>query len=99
MTKESPVHPALARRGEMYRTQGFLRNADDDLRAGRRRYNFAWFRVADADELRQACVDDEGRQHELTVPPPLVRKDLIVQMRAEAERLLPPQLRSRRVGL
>jgi 2-polyprenyl-6-methoxyphenol hydroxylase-like FAD-dependent oxidoreductase len=66
--------------------------SDDDLRAGHRRYNFAWFRVADADELRRLCIDDEGRQHEAMVPPPLVRKDLIEQMRAEAERLLPPQL-------
>jgi 2-polyprenyl-6-methoxyphenol hydroxylase-like FAD-dependent oxidoreductase len=69
-----------------------ISGSDDDLRAGRRRYNFAWFRIADADKLRQACVDDEGRQHEFTVPPSLVRKDLIAQMRAGAERLLPPQL-------
>ena len=37
------------------------------------------------------CVDDYGQQHEFSVPPPLVRKDLIAQMRAEAETLLPPQ--------
>jgi 2-polyprenyl-6-methoxyphenol hydroxylase-like FAD-dependent oxidoreductase len=37
------------------------------------------------------CVDDQGREYEFGVPPPLVRKDLVEQMRAEAEALLPPQ--------
>ena len=30
-------------------------------------------------------------EYEFGVPPPLVRKDLITQMRGEAETLLPPQ--------
>jgi len=67
--------------------------ADNDLRPGRRRYNFAWFRVADAEALTDMCVDDHGRQHEFSVPPPLVRRDLIAHMRTEAETLLPPQFR------
>ena len=37
------------------------------------------------------CLDDDGREYEFGVPPPLVRKDLIAQMRAEAETLLPPR--------
>jgi 2-polyprenyl-6-methoxyphenol hydroxylase-like FAD-dependent oxidoreductase len=65
--------------------------AEDDLRLGHRRYNFAWFRVAEANELKAMLVDDQGRQHEFSVPPPLVRKDLIQDMRAAAETLLPPQ--------
>jgi 2-polyprenyl-6-methoxyphenol hydroxylase-like FAD-dependent oxidoreductase len=36
-------------------------------------------------------MDDHGREYEFGVPPPLVRKDLIAQMRADAEALLPPQ--------
>jgi 2-polyprenyl-6-methoxyphenol hydroxylase-like FAD-dependent oxidoreductase len=64
---------------------------DDELRTGHRRYNFAWYRVADAAKLQQMCVDDHGHEYEFGVPPPLVRKDLVVQMRAEAESLLPPQ--------
>ena len=36
------------------------------------------------------CVDENGRQHEYSVPPPLIRKDLIAQMRAEAESIMPP---------
>jgi 2-polyprenyl-6-methoxyphenol hydroxylase-like FAD-dependent oxidoreductase len=64
---------------------------DDELRTGHRRYNFVWYRVADAAKLKQMCVDDDDHEYEFGVPPPLVRKDLVVQMRAEAESLLPPQ--------
>jgi 2-polyprenyl-6-methoxyphenol hydroxylase-like FAD-dependent oxidoreductase len=56
-----------------------------------RRYNFGWYRAADGAKLKQMCVDDHGHEYEFGVPPPLVRKDLIAQMRAEAESLLPPQ--------
>jgi 2-polyprenyl-6-methoxyphenol hydroxylase-like FAD-dependent oxidoreductase len=64
---------------------------DDELRTGHRRYNFGWYRLADAAKLKQMCVDDRGHEYEFGVPPPLVRKDLVAQMRAEAETLLPPQ--------
>ncbi len=64
---------------------------DDELQAGQRRYNFGWYRVADAAKLKQMCVDDHGHEYEFGVPPPLVRKDLVAQMRAEAATLLPPQ--------
>ena len=62
---------------------------NNDLRPGRRRYNFIWYRVGDAQTLRQMCVDDDGRQHEYSVPPPLIRKELVAQMRAEAEAIMP----------
>ena len=64
---------------------------DNDLRVGRRRYNLGWYRVGDAQALREMCVDENGHQHEYSVPPPLIRKDLIARMRADAERALPPQ--------
>ena len=47
--------------------------------------------MADAGKLKQMCIDDDGREYEFGVPPPLVRKNLIAQMRTEAETLLPPQ--------
>ncbi len=78
--------------GEQLQTLGYpISGADDELRVGHRRYNFAWYRVADAAKLKQMCTDDQGREYEFGVPPPLVRKDLIAQMRGEAEALLPPQ--------
>lgn len=66
---------------------------DNDLRPGHRRYNFIWYRVADAQKLKTMCVDAEGRQHEYSVPPPLIRDDLIADLRAEAEQELPPVFR------
>jgi 2-polyprenyl-6-methoxyphenol hydroxylase-like FAD-dependent oxidoreductase len=64
---------------------------NNDLRPGRRRYNFIWYRVGDAQTLRKLCVDRGGQQHEYSVPPPLIRDDLIAQMRADAEETMPPQ--------
>jgi 2-polyprenyl-6-methoxyphenol hydroxylase-like FAD-dependent oxidoreductase len=64
---------------------------NNDLRVGHRRYNFIWYRVGDAQELRRMCVDERGQQHDYSVPPPLIRKDLIAQMRADANEIMPPQ--------
>jgi 2-polyprenyl-6-methoxyphenol hydroxylase-like FAD-dependent oxidoreductase len=64
---------------------------NNDLRVGHRRYNFIWYRVGDAQELQRMCVDQRGQQHDYSVPPPLIRKDLIAQMRAQAQEIMPPQ--------
>jgi len=64
---------------------------NNDLRVGHRRYNFIWYRVASAAELRAMCVDGNGQQHEYSVPPPLIRDDLIARMRAQAQTIMPPQ--------
>lgn len=65
---------------------------DNDLRPGKRRFNFIWYRVADADQLRDMCVDENGVQHDYSVPPPLIRKDLIADMHKDARDTLPPTL-------
>jgi 2-polyprenyl-6-methoxyphenol hydroxylase-like FAD-dependent oxidoreductase len=65
---------------------------NDDLRPGKRRYNFIWYRVADAAQLRDMNVDANGVQHDYSVPPPLVRRDLIEDMYADAKRIMPPVL-------
>jgi 2-polyprenyl-6-methoxyphenol hydroxylase-like FAD-dependent oxidoreductase len=62
---------------------------DNDLRPGKRRFNFIWYRVADASQMREMCVDENGVQHEYSVPPPLIRKDLIAQMHKDAREILP----------
>jgi 2-polyprenyl-6-methoxyphenol hydroxylase-like FAD-dependent oxidoreductase len=65
---------------------------NNDLRVGQRRYNVGWYRVGDAQELHEMCVDEEGHQHQYSVPPPLIRKDLIARVHADAEKMLPPQV-------
>jgi 2-polyprenyl-6-methoxyphenol hydroxylase-like FAD-dependent oxidoreductase len=65
---------------------------NDDLRPGHRRFNFIWYRVADVDLLKEMCVDDLGHQHDYSVPPPLIRKDLIAALRDEGQDALPPAI-------
>ena len=65
---------------------------NNDIRPGHRRFNFIWYRVADEKLLKEMCRDDNGHQHEFSVPPPLIRKDLIAALRAEADVGLPPAL-------
>jgi 2-polyprenyl-6-methoxyphenol hydroxylase-like FAD-dependent oxidoreductase len=64
-----------------------LRN---EMRPGSRRYNFIWYRVVDDEGLRAMCTDAEGRHHEYSIPPPLIRDEVIGAMRREAEEVMPP---------
>jgi 2-polyprenyl-6-methoxyphenol hydroxylase-like FAD-dependent oxidoreductase len=67
---------------------------DNDLRPGHRRYNVLWYRPADeATELQHLLTDDSGVTHSISIPPPLIRRKAIADMRAEAERLVAPQFR------
>jgi 2-polyprenyl-6-methoxyphenol hydroxylase-like FAD-dependent oxidoreductase len=68
---------------------------DNDLRRGHRRYNVVWYRPADeSSELQRLLTDESGAIHSLSIPPPLIRRDAIAEMRAAAEWLLPPQFRN-----
>jgi 2-polyprenyl-6-methoxyphenol hydroxylase-like FAD-dependent oxidoreductase len=66
---------------------------DNDLRPGHRRYNVVWYRPADEHgELKRLLTDESGATHAISIPPPLIRRAAIVDMRAAAERLLAPEL-------
>jgi 2-polyprenyl-6-methoxyphenol hydroxylase-like FAD-dependent oxidoreductase len=68
---------------------------DNDLRPGHRRYNVVWYRPADeAVELPRLLTDDSGVSHAISIPPPLIPRAAVADMRAAAERLLPPQFRA-----
>jgi 2-polyprenyl-6-methoxyphenol hydroxylase-like FAD-dependent oxidoreductase len=65
---------------------------DNDLRPGHRRYNFVWYRPASEErELPRLLTDDSGRVHALSIPPPLISRDTIARMRADAACVLAPQ--------
>ncbi|HXD44993.1 MAG TPA: FAD-dependent monooxygenase [Pseudolabrys sp.] len=67
---------------------------DNDLRAGHRRYNVIWYRPADeATKLKWLLTDESGLTHAISIPPALIRREAIAEMRAAAERLLAPQFR------
>jgi len=66
----------------------------NDLRRGHRSWNIVWYRPADeATELPRLLTDERGHTHQLSIPPPLIARNIIAEMRAAAERLLPPQFR------
>jgi 2-polyprenyl-6-methoxyphenol hydroxylase-like FAD-dependent oxidoreductase len=67
---------------------------DNDLRPGHRSYNLVWYRPADEEsELPRLLTDATGTTHAVSIPPPLIRAEVIDEMRAAAERLLAPQFR------
>jgi len=60
--------------------------------AGERCCHFVWFRSADERTLRALCTDASGKAHGLSIPPPLIRPELIAGIKREAAALLAPQL-------
>ena len=67
--------------------------AGDDMNPQGRRYYFVWYRPVDLDDgLPRLCTDSSGRQHGVTIPPPLIRREVIQDLKASAERLLPAQM-------
>jgi 2-polyprenyl-6-methoxyphenol hydroxylase-like FAD-dependent oxidoreductase len=71
----------------------------NDLRPGHRRYNFVWYRPAsEARELPRLLTDEQGRTHILSIPPPLIAREVIASMREAAAQVLAPQFNAM-VGL
>jgi 2-polyprenyl-6-methoxyphenol hydroxylase-like FAD-dependent oxidoreductase len=67
----------------------------NDLRPGHRWYNLVWYRPADeASELPRLLTDESGRTHAVSIPPPLIAKSVVDEMRAHAEAVLAPQFRA-----
>ncbi|HEY1504753.1 MAG TPA: FAD-dependent monooxygenase [Stellaceae bacterium] len=65
---------------------------DADTRQGHRRYYWIWFRPADETRtLPSLCTDASGRCHGSSIPPPLVRAEVIDELQHAAEaRFAPP---------
>ena len=66
--------------------------AENSTQRGHRRYNFVWYRPAAEDTaLADLLTDEQGRRHEVSIPPPLIRRDVVARMRAGRRALLAPQ--------
>ncbi len=65
---------------------------DNDLREGHRQYNFVWYAAFDDSALRDMLTDATGRTHALSIPPPLIRDDVLDAMLEAARGLLPPEI-------
>ena len=67
---------------------------DNDLRPSHRRMNVIWYRPADeATELQRLLTVEGGTVHSISIPPPLIRRAAIEEMRAAGMRLVAPQFR------
>jgi 2-polyprenyl-6-methoxyphenol hydroxylase-like FAD-dependent oxidoreductase len=63
----------------------------NDTRVGFRRYNFVWYRPADALELKRLMTGSDGIAYEGGIPPSKIAPTIIEQVRAAADSLLSPQ--------
>jgi 2-polyprenyl-6-methoxyphenol hydroxylase-like FAD-dependent oxidoreductase len=65
---------------------------DGDTRVGMRDYNLVWYRPADEAALAELCTDAQGKQHGGSIPPPLIRPEIIAGIRERARADLAPAL-------
>jgi 2-polyprenyl-6-methoxyphenol hydroxylase-like FAD-dependent oxidoreductase len=65
---------------------------NNDLRVGRRRYNWVWYKKTPADELDRMLTDANGNYHALGISPTLIRPEVIASMREQAKTVLAPPL-------
>jgi 2-polyprenyl-6-methoxyphenol hydroxylase-like FAD-dependent oxidoreductase len=63
---------------------------DADDASPRRAYNIVWYRPVDAEKLDALCTDAQGHRHNGAIPPPLVRPEVVADVKASARALLPP---------
>lgn len=65
---------------------------DSDVRVGHRGYNILWYRPAETRRLADWSTDEIGRLHAAGIPPPLIRRDVIARMKADAYALMAPPI-------
>ena len=66
--------------------------AGNTTQRGHRRYNVVWYRpAAEHAGLVDLLTDESGRTHEVSIPPPLIRREVIARMRHDADTLLAPE--------
>ncbi len=64
----------------------------NSTRPGERCYNFVWYRPVPAEgALPRLCTDIHGRQHDMSIPPPLIRPEVLDDLRRAAQDALSPQ--------
>src|SRR6267378_3057954 len=62
-----------------------IAGTNNDLRPGKRRYNFVWYRTISVPRLDDMLTDASGHTHAISIPPPLVREEIVHEMREMAE--------------
>jgi 2-polyprenyl-6-methoxyphenol hydroxylase-like FAD-dependent oxidoreductase len=65
---------------------------DNSTAVGRRAYNIVWYRPVSREALADMCTDAAGHHHANGIPPPLIRRDVIERIKAEARATIAPQI-------
>jgi 2-polyprenyl-6-methoxyphenol hydroxylase-like FAD-dependent oxidoreductase len=65
---------------------------NNETQKGKRAYNIVWYRPTDMKKLVDMCTDASGHYHAGAIPPPLIRPDVLGEIRADARALVAPQV-------
>jgi 2-polyprenyl-6-methoxyphenol hydroxylase-like FAD-dependent oxidoreductase len=65
---------------------------NNETQVERRAYNIVWYRPTEPDTLVDLCTDANGHHHEMAIPPPMVRPQVIAGIKAAARALVAPQI-------
>ena len=63
--------------------------AGEETRPGERRLYFIWYRHVPRAELAALFTDASGRDHGLSIPPPLIRAEVVRELKEHAAEVLP----------
>jgi len=66
--------------------------SDNETQPGQRAYNIVWYRPTTPERLADFCTDATGKCHGTSIPPPLLRPDVIAWAKAQARELVAPQV-------
>ena len=65
---------------------------NNETEPGKRAYNIVWYRPTHPDKLADICTDATGKSHGTSIPPPLIRPDVVAWIRGETRALVAPQV-------
>src|SRR5262249_43915199 len=65
---------------------------DGDMHKGSLSYNVVWYRPPEEATLGARCPDRKGQLHDTPIPPPLIRPDVVADMKVSARALLAPPM-------
>jgi 2-polyprenyl-6-methoxyphenol hydroxylase-like FAD-dependent oxidoreductase len=65
---------------------------NNETEPGKRAYNIVWYRPTTPERLADFCTDAAGKSHGTSIPPPLLRPDVIAWAKAQARALVAPQV-------
>jgi 2-polyprenyl-6-methoxyphenol hydroxylase-like FAD-dependent oxidoreductase len=65
---------------------------NNETQPGHRAYNIVWYRPTTPERLADLCTDANGKNHGGSIPPPLIRPDVVASIKATARNLVAPQV-------